>query len=220
MSTSKLLFTLIMFKAKKPLIKMYGIDFWRQFKKLSTQELGFLLTKIAPIKNSLFALNFYLGPCYIAWYHSMETMNIESQQIARILWLMNESLIKLIPQWLLKQYGKNYVVNLKSAAIDHIHQQEVGAAHPYNWDIVCREVNQSVLELDIHSCGLYKMAKDHQALGMFPAICRLDYLFASYLGVGFERTKTLGDGDECCNCRYLHGKSTLWQPELGFDKRK
>ena len=47
------------------------------------------------------------------------------------------------------------------------------------------------------------MIGDFHAEGMLPGICRMDYLFASRMKNGFERTKTLGDGDECCNCRYF-----------------
>lgn len=37
---------------------------------------------------------------------------------------------------------------------------------------------------------------------------------------GFERTKTLGDGDECCNCRYYIKGDCDWSPEKGFNDRK
>ncbi|WP_315115539.1 hypothetical protein [uncultured Clostridium sp.] len=33
-------------------------------------------------------------------------------------------------------------------------------------------------------------------------------------------TKTLGDGDDCCNCRYIIGGSCEWSPEKGFVDRK
>jgi hypothetical protein len=48
----------------------------------------------------------------------------------------------------------------------------------------------------------------------------MDYLFAHLMNNGFERTKTLGDGDDCCNCRYYLTGSCEWSPEKGFADRK
>ena len=48
---------------------------------------------------------------------------------------------------------------------------------------------------------------------MLPGICAVDYIVAHYMGNGFSRTKTLGDGDDCCNCRYeIKGKCPLQVP--------
>lgn len=37
---------------------------------------------------------------------------------------------------------------------------------------------------------------------MLPGICRVDYLIAHYMNVGFDRTQTLGEGGTMCDCRY------------------
>ena len=58
------------------------------------------------------------------------------------------------------------------------------------------------------------MAKKYGVEGMLPGICSVDYMVSYYMGNGFSRTKTLGDGDECCNCHYeLTGKCPLRAPE-------
>ena len=50
---------------------------------------------------------------------------------------------------------------------------------------------------------IYKLAADFHSEGLLPEICRMDYMYANIMGNCFERTKTLGDGDDCCNCRYF-----------------
>jgi hypothetical protein len=65
-----------------------------------------------------------------------------------------------------------------------------------------------------------KLAHDFGTDGLLPGICRMDYLFAHLMGNGFERTKTLGDGEDCCNCRYHIEGSCDWSPERGFVDRK
>lgn len=75
-------------------------------------------------------------------------------------------------------------------------------------------------EVNITRCGMRTLAKDFDALGMFPAVCRVDYLMFSIMGGGFQRNKTLGDGDSCCNCIYTIGGKCDWNPEKGFKNRK
>lgn len=55
-------------------------------------------------------------------------------------------------------------------------------------------------------------------IGTYP--CRLDYLMANIKGNKFERTKTLADGDDCCNCNMMGLGYTEWSPEKGFEQRK
>ena len=92
--------------------------------------------------------------------------------------------------------------------------------HPYDWQIQYRDVDTNCFEIDILACGIKKLAADFHAEGMLPGICRMDYLYASIMKNGFERTKTLGDGDDCCNCRYFLKGDCEWAPEKGFVTRK
>lgn len=99
-------------------------------------------------------------------------------------------------------------------------RQEKGNLHPYDWAMTYREINQNRVELDITECGLKKLAYQFNAEGLLPGICRIDYLLSHLMSNGFIRTKTLGDGDDCCNCQYeLIGKCE-WSPEKGFVDRK
>jgi hypothetical protein len=55
---------------------------------------------------------------------------------------------------------------------------------------------------------------------VFPYACRIDYLMANLMGLQFVRTKTLADGDDCCD-NYIAGPGfTEWAPEKGFEHRK
>jgi hypothetical protein len=65
-----------------------------------------------------------------------------------------------------------------------------------------------------------KLAHDFDADGLLPGICRMDFLFSNLMGNGFERTKTLGDGDDCCSCRYHLVGNCNWSPKKGFIDRK
>jgi hypothetical protein len=99
-------------------------------------------------------------------------------------------------------------------------RQDRGELHPYDWHLTYREVSANTFEIDITECGLKKLAHDFAADGLLPGICRMDYLFSWLMGNGFERTRTLGDGDDCCNCRYHLVGDCEWSPEKGFETRK
>ncbi|MEN6350201.1 MAG: L-2-amino-thiazoline-4-carboxylic acid hydrolase [Syntrophomonas sp.] len=115
---------------------------------------------------------------------------------------------------------KAYIGGFRKKAAEHAKKTRANALHPYDWKIAYREINENTFEIDITECAMLKLAKDFDVLGMYPAICRMDYLFSHYMGNGFERTKTLGDGDECCNCRYHIVGNCEWSPEKGFESRR
>ena len=52
---------------------------------------------------------------------------------------------------------------------------------------------------DITKCGVCRLAKRENVLDYLPCMCKMDY--PKYRAVGAEliRTKTLANGDECCN---------------------
>lgn len=116
--------------------------------------------------------------------------------------------------------GRFYFNSFRKKAPHHMKRQETTGVHPYDWQIQYRDIDANCFEIDIVSCGIKKLAADFHAEGMLPGICRMDYLYVNIIKNGFERTKTLGDGDECCNCRYYLEGNCEWAPEKGFANRK
>ncbi|WP_245535424.1 L-2-amino-thiazoline-4-carboxylic acid hydrolase [Sphaerochaeta pleomorpha] len=133
---------------------------------------------------------------------------------------MNERMITIIPRGLLHLAGKSYINGFKKKAAMHAERQLKKELHPYDWQIAYREVSDNTFEIDITECGLKKLAHDFDADGLLPGICRMDYMVSYLMGNGFERTKTLGDGDDCCNCRYHREGLCAWSPEKGFEGRR
>jgi hypothetical protein len=120
----------------------------------------------------------------------------------------------------LKATGKTYLNGFRKKAATHVALQEKGKLHPYDWHITYREINQNSFEIDITECGLKKLAHQFDADGLLPGICRMDYLFSNLMGNRFVRSKTLGDGDNCCNCHYDLEGQCEWAPEKGFTDRR
>lgn len=217
---TKLIFRITMARSKSFIIQKYGRDFWLKFRSLSKEQFSEILPKVTDIGDSIFSFNYKFGPPYIAWYKSFLELGLTQEETIQNIWMMNEKMVTLIPRPFLHNSGKAYMNGFRKKAAAHVERQNRGELNPYDWKVTYREIDKNSFELDITECALKKLAHDLNADGLLPGICRMDYLFSSVMGNGFVRTKTLGDGDDCCNCHYdLEGKCE-WAPETGFANRK
>ncbi len=220
MKKCKLIYELGTKRSKKHIIEKYGEDFYKDFSRISLEVVTEVIAKMPDIGNTLFSFNYEFAPTYIAWYKASQALGLSQEEIQEMLWLVNERLITIIPKPFMKLFIHSYINNFRKKAKEHEKLIEKNRLHPYDWIIKYREINDITFEIDIYECGIMKLAKDFDALGIVPSVCRVDYMLSNYMGAGFERTKTLGDGDDCCNCRYIIGGSCEWSPEKGFVDRK
>lgn len=209
-----------MARSKKWMINKYGIQFWHRFKDESDQWLARILPEVPDIGNSIFAFNYDFCPAYIAWYKALIGLGLSNNEAGEVIWAINEQVITMVPSWLMPLGKRMYLGGFRRKAAKHAEKSRLNDLHPYDWKMTFREIGKNTFEIDITECGMLKLGRDFDALGMFPMICRMDYLFAHYMGNGFERTKTLADGDECCNCRYHLIGSCGWPPAGGFYDHK
>ncbi|NNJ28725.1 L-2-amino-thiazoline-4-carboxylic acid hydrolase [Lacrimispora defluvii] len=216
----KLIYNLTMCRSKSYLIKKYGKEFWKDFKATSDKTFAKILPQVPDIGNSIFSFNYEFGPSYIAWYKSFLKLGLTGEEATENIWVMNEKMVTTIPRPFLKATGKTYLNGFRKKAATHVALQEKGKLHPYDWHITYREINQNSFEIDITECGLKKLAHQFDADGLLPGICRMDYLFSNLMGNRFVRSKTLGDGDNCCNCHYDLEGQCEWAPEKGFTDRR
>ncbi len=147
-------------------------------------------------------------------------LGLTQDETIQNIWTMNEKLVTIIPRPVLKVMGKLYINSFRKNIAAHVMRQEKGNRHPYDWTIKYSEIDQNSFYLDITECGLKKLAQQFKVEGLLPGICRIDYLMSNLMGTGFVRTKTLGDGDDCCNCHYDLASKCEWSPEKGFTDRK
>ena len=97
---------------------------------------------------------------------------------------------------------------------------EQGLLHPRDWRVVIEEPAEGGHRTTWTQCGALQALRAIGEDGVFPYACRIDYLMANLMGLRFVRTKTLADGDDCCN-NYIAGPGfTEWAPEKGFEHRK
>lgn len=216
----KVIYSITMILSRKPLIKKYDKTFWNSFRKSSEEKLDIIVPLTPDIGKSVFSFNYKFAPACIACYKTFLELGLLQQEAWENIWLMSEKLLTIIPKFLLHFVGKTYLNSFRKKMLAHIERQQHNELHSYDWRATYREISKNTFELDITECGIKKLAHDFNADGLLPGICRVDYLSSHLMGNGFERTKTLGDGDDCCNCRYHIEGTCEWSPEKGFIGRR
>ncbi|MBN1661787.1 MAG: L-2-amino-thiazoline-4-carboxylic acid hydrolase [Anaerolineae bacterium] len=80
-------------------------------------------------------------------------------------------------------------------------------AHSYpaaGWEVSWPREGHDVVAFDMHSCFYLTVLTEYGAPELAPVYCRLDDLLYDDLwpGVRWQRTGTLGRGDDCCDFRF------------------
>lgn len=210
----KFIYRLTMCRSKGYIQKQYGKSFWKSFREHSDAVFRQVAAELPDIGDSIFPFNYAYAPSYVAWYRSMRQLGLDAGQADDLMWKMNEKMLLSVPKPFLHMAGKSYLNSFRKKAKQHLQRQGKPGFSEYDWLIDYRDIDANSFEIDIRRCGFITVAKKYGVEGMLPGICSVDYMVSHYMGNGFSRTKTLGDGDECCNCHYeLTGKCPLRAPE-------
>jgi hypothetical protein len=62
---------------------------------------------------------------------------------------------------------------------------------------------------DFTECGILKFYQAQQVKELIPHLCVLDFIVSKREGTGLQRTKTLAQGDDCCDFRYMKGREVV-----------
>lgn len=76
------------------------------------------------------------------------------------------------------------------------------------WKVEWLEVSPKQVAFNIHRCFYWEVLKSHGAAELTPSFCRGDDLLYKDVSrhLRFERTKTIGQGDDCCDFRFVRIK--------------
>ena len=83
---------------------------------------------------------------------------------------------------------------------DEKHRQQ----YPNDWVVdVLEKKDDYEFGFDYHECGVVKLCRDEGCPELAKYLCRLDFMTAELMGLGLRRTKTLAEGGDCCDFRWL-----------------
>lgn len=219
-ATAKFIYRLTMTRSKRYMKDKYGEAFWKRFRADSDEVFRKLIKELPDIGKSMFAFNYAYAPGYVAWYKAMEQNGLDAHERDILMLVMNEKMLTAVPKLLLHSVGKAYMNNMRKGSKLHVKRQSKGELHPLDWRVEFENIDKEHFNITITDCGFVKYAKEHDALGMLPAICQVDYMISYYMNVGFERTKTLGAGCECCDGHYCLTGTCDWDIEQRLKERR
>lgn len=108
---------------------------------------------------------------------------------------------------------------MQKGAIKRMKQNQE-KSHPFDWTIDYYEIDNDNFSIDIKRCGFIAYTKKYGGEKMLPGICQVDYMISHYMNVGFSRTKTIGAGENLCDCKYNMCGSCDWDIEKMLKERK
>lgn len=214
-------YRVLMFANSAYLKETYGEAFYRQFRQVADAKLKDLLPKIPDLSSSIAAMSYGFITPYVPLFYAFTQFQETKDKAGELLWVMNENLLERFPSALRVLLGR-MATSKASVSLQRDAQLrgECGLLDPMDWRIVVEEDTDGGHRSTWTQCGALKALRSIGEDGVFPYACRIDYLMANLMGLKFSRTKTLADGDDCCN-NYIAGPGfTEWAPEKGFHSRK
>lgn len=210
-----------MFANSGYLKETYSEAFYTRFRATADAKLRELIPKIPDLDGSVAAMSYGFITAYVPFFHAFRQFDETRENAGELLWVINENLLQRFPSAVRSLLGrmatsKVFVNSLRAAQSDGAR----GLLHPMDWRIVVDEPDTGGYCSTWTQCGALTVLKAIGEDGVFPYACRVDYLMANLMGLEFVRTKTLADGDDCCN-NYIAGRGfTEWAPEKGFQSHK
>lgn len=210
----------LMWLTKKLIISENGKEFYKSFKKTTNSYLSEIIPLVPSIGNSLFKSSYFMGVMFIAWYKAFLKLGLTSDEANKWIWRASENALKKIPSPFINFVKKRYLSSMLKNAESHAKKSHEGTLPEYDWKVSNVHIHGNVIQLNTYECGIQKLCKRFETEKLLPSLCRMDYLTAHYLQYGFNRDKTLGDGDDVCNHCFYYDGNCEWSPEKGFEHRK
>ncbi len=212
--------TVTMLAGKKRIIKMNGKSFYKEFYKDSLSLMKEIRREVPDIGKSLFRFNYEFGVCYVVWFKVLTKLSFSHERTIQEIWNLTNDFLHIFPRFFMKVYAQFFIKSWRNGAKRITENPMKYSANKFDYKIQFNNINGNTFEIIFIECAMKKLFQQFDAIALMPGVCRIDYLMFNYMSIGFERTKTLGDGDDCCNCKYSLKGSCEWSPEKGFIKRK
>lgn len=211
----------LMFANSRYLKDTYGEAYYQRFREIADAKLRELIPRIPDLHGSVAAMSYGFITACVPFFYAFQQFEETQKTAGELLWVIHENLLQRFPSVVSSLLGrmatsKMFVKSLRAAQ----QRGERGLLHPMDWRITVEEAAEGGYRSTWTQCGALQALKSIGEDGVFPYVCRIDYLMANRMGLEFSRTKTLAEGDDCCN-NYIAGAGfTEWAPEKGFEFRK
>jgi hypothetical protein len=206
---------------KKILKKHFSRKKARQLLKMVKQEEKEVVQKIPYIggKENTFSKFLVFSSAVMPNAKVLEKEKISTREAGQILFEITERTYSLQPKFLLRKEAKE---TFKPETIQNWRETcKKSKKKEFKMDWVCDFVEGTdddsfVYGLTMKECGILKFWKQEGLEKYVPYLCLTDWASWKRTGIIVERTKTLANGAECCDYRYIRiddDGPTGWPPE-------
>lgn len=157
------------------------------------------------------------GAQLLAIIQALEKQGLQREAIGEIVYRTCERFFTRVPSFLARCLGRVmgsgfFLAKRKKTALESQKREFSGA---FVSEFVVSEDGAFDYGQDVLECAICKLYKQHGAEKYLPYVCLGDYPMFRHFGIGFARTKTLGNGADKCDFRFTRSGKTLdgWPPE-------
>jgi len=161
-----------------------------------------------------------IGAWYLAYYRPMKELNMNAEDVGRMIYELNRIDLKHMPQrHALQQGNEKFSLETETKMKAWTESTQL-REYPGNWVAEFVKGNGDDFDFGYNytECALCKFYHSQGTPELAPFVCLNDFIRSRRLNTGLHRTKTLGQGDDICNFRYKHGRTVTqnWNTEIAL----
>ncbi|MBN1848767.1 MAG: L-2-amino-thiazoline-4-carboxylic acid hydrolase [Deltaproteobacteria bacterium] len=164
-------------------------------------------------KDNIFTEWLIFGVYYLAVYQVLKAKGETVEEAGRIIYDTFKAMADY-PKWLLRlvgniKYNEKYLTKLEEAVTKTQERR-----YPGDWVAAFIQGDGESFDygLDITECGICKFYHAQGADELAPYLCLSDYVVSEAFERGLVRYKTLAEGGEVCDFRFMKGRQTFVNP--------
>lgn len=160
----------------------------------------------------------------IALYRATRLLKLSNREIGKLIYEIADKFAKSIPsikKWLYRRaVFSEKMKNSWKIWLKESQKRE----YPENWvgEFIDGDGKMFDYGFNFTECGWIKLIKNEGVEDIAPYACLCDYARMKAIGVGFKRTKTIANGANLCDFRFIKNYKTPrgWPPESLEESKK
>ena len=155
---------------------------------------------------------------YIAYYEPMKAHEKTTEDVGRMIYVLNRTGLEQIPKASAQAEGANKFTEASLDAMQKWADWTQKREYPANWVATFLRGDGKDFDFgyDYTECALCKYFQANGVRELAPYVCLNDFVSSRAQGTGLSRSKTLAQGDDRCNFRYKKGRPVTqsWSTEI------
>ena len=161
---------------------------------------------------------------YTAYYIPARELDYGPEFVGKMIYKLNEYDQASMPK------NKAHAIGAEKFTVNYKNRMKKWAKwtqqkeYPANWVAEYVEGNGTDFDYGYNytECGICKYLHSKKMDELAPFVCLNDFIRSQSENTGLNRSKTLGQGDNCCNFRYKQGRKVTqnWDTEIGLIRQR